>query len=104
VLEYLCDFFSHFVSTKITPVIFLQINSWINSINFYIKFVVITPSESILIFVELSLILKNLLVLNNLYELGATCLQVFLLRMMCSEPVLSFTCVYFVLSAYFTSF
>jgi len=50
VLEYLCDFSSHFVQTKITPAIFLQINSWINSKDFYIKFVIITPSESILIY------------------------------------------------------
>jgi len=54
--------------------------------------------------VELSLILKNLLVLNNLYELGATYLQAFLLWMLCSEPVLSFACVYFVVSAHFIPF
>jgi len=45
-----------------------------------------------------------LVVLNNLYELGATYLQVFLPWMLCSEPVLSFVCVYFVVSAHFMPF
>jgi len=49
VLEYLCDFFSHFVQTNITPAILLQINNWINSEDFDIQFIIITPSESILI-------------------------------------------------------
>ena len=48
--------------------------------------------------------MKNLLVLNNLYELGATYLKVFLLWMLCSEPVLSIACVYFVVSADFMPF
>jgi len=48
--------------------------------------------------------LKNLLVLNNLYELGATYLKVFLLWMLCSEPVLPIACVYFVVSAHFMPF
>jgi len=45
-----------------------------------------------------------LLVLNNLYEFGATYLQVFLPWMLCSEPVLSFACVYFVVSPHFMPF
>jgi len=53
--------------------------------------------------VELSLIFKSMLVLNNSYELGATYLQVFLLWMFCSELV-SFACVYFVVTGHFMPF
>jgi len=42
-----------------------------------------------------------MLVLNNSYELTATYLQVFLLWMFCSELVLSFACVYFVVTGHF---
>jgi len=42
-----------------------------------------------------------MLVLNNLYELGTTYLQVFMLKMLCSELVLSFTWVYFVVIGHF---
>ena len=41
---------NYFVQTKITPAIFSQINSSINSEDFDIKFVFITPLESILIY------------------------------------------------------
>jgi len=50
--------------------------------------------------VELSLILKNLLVLNNLYELGATYLQVFF----AVDVMFRTCCVYFVVSAHFIPF
>ena len=43
-------FFFSFRLTKITRAIFLQINSSINSEDFDIKFIIITPSESILIY------------------------------------------------------
>jgi len=49
-------------------------------------------------------IFRNLLVLNNLYEVGTTYLQVFLLWMLCSELVLSFACICFVVSAHFMPF
>jgi len=39
--------------------------------------------------------------LNNLYKLGTTYLQVFLLWMLCSELFLSFACVYFVVTGHF---
>jgi len=45
-----------------------------------------------------------MLVLNNSYELGTTYLQVFLLWMLCSELVLSFACIYFVVSGHFMPF
>ena len=43
-------FFYSFRLNKKNPAIFSQINSWTNSKDFDIKFVVITPSKSILIF------------------------------------------------------
>jgi len=42
-----------------------------------------------------------MLVLNNSYELGTTYLQVFFLWMFCSEFVVSFACVYFVVRGHF---
>ena len=42
-----------------------------------------------------------MLVLNNSYELGTTYLQVFFLWMFCSELVVSFACVYFVVRGHF---
>jgi len=42
-----------------------------------------------------------MLVLNNSYELSATYLQVFLLWMFFSQLVLSFPCVYFVVTGHF---
>ena len=42
-----------------------------------------------------------MLVLNNSHELATTYLQVFLLWMFCSELVLSFACVYFVVTGHF---
>jgi len=42
-----------------------------------------------------------MLVLNNSYELAATYLQVFLHWMFCSELVLSFACVCFVVAGHF---
>jgi len=42
-----------------------------------------------------------MLVLNNSYELATTYLQVFLLWMFCSELVLSFACIYFVVTGHF---
>jgi len=44
-----------------------------------------------------------MLVLNNSYELGTTYLQDFLLWMFCSELV-SFACVYFVVTGHFMPF
>jgi len=45
-----------------------------------------------------------MLVLNNSYELGTTYLEVFLLWMLCSELVLSFASVYFVVTGHFMPF
>ena len=42
-----------------------------------------------------------MLVLNNSYELATTYLQVFLLWMFCSELVVSFACIYFVVTGQF---
>jgi len=42
--------------------------------------------------------------LNNFFELGTTYLQAFFFWMLCSELVLSFACVYFVVSAHFMPF
>ena len=45
-----------------------------------------------------------MLVLNNSYELGTTYMQVFLLWILCSELVLSFACIYFVVTGHFMPF
>ena len=42
-----------------------------------------------------------MLALSSSYELATTYLQVFLLWMFCSERVLSFACVYFVITGHF---
>jgi len=42
-----------------------------------------------------------MLALSSSYELATTYLQVYLLWMFCSEPVLSFACVYFVITGHF---
>jgi len=45
-----------------------------------------------------------MLVLNNSYELGTTYLRFFFLWMFCSELVVSFACVYFVVTGHFMPF
>jgi len=45
-----------------------------------------------------------MLVSNNSYELATTYLQVLLLWMFCSEVVVSFACVYFVVTGHFMPF
>ena len=97
-------FFFSFRLNKNNPRNFLKINSWINYKDFYVKFVSITLSESILI---VSWIITNFEKLACFEQFVLACCNIFasfLLWMLCSEPVLSFACVYFVVSAHFTPF
>ena len=87
-------FFFSFRLNKNKPRNFLKINSWINSKDFYIKFVSITLSESILI---VSWIITNFEKLACFEQFVLACCNIFasfLLWMLCSEPVLSFACVW----------
>jgi len=82
---------------------FLQINSWINSEDFDIKFIIVTPSESIFI---CSWIITNFPKHACFKQFVWVCYNIFasfLLWMFCSELV-SFACVFFCVTGHFIPF
>jgi len=97
-------FFFSFRLKKDNPRDFFQINSWVNSKDFDIKFVVITPSESISNFSWIITNFEKLACFEQFVWAWCNIFARFLLWMLCSELVLSFACVYFVVSAHFMRF